>query len=245
MRTRYDFTAQDGTHFGVILPIEEIVAEIANPVDTWTSDPTTLTLVDGKVSAWNGRLGRQFAQASAAVRPVYTGNGLRFMDPATFAPNAYLALAGTQLGVQNAMTVASRQRLTPESLTTDQHFMWGWHQPFNRLQYRYISGNNILRLQVGAVNVDVDLPANHGGDIGAVAVYNYNPATTSGTVTLHVAGVGSATGNITAAPEFQGFTIGGAGGGVVQDMPGWQTKHGIWTGAASGADLAALLAWVA
>ncbi|SMO64125.1 hypothetical protein [Paracoccus laeviglucosivorans] len=244
MRTRYDFVAQEGTHFGIIRSIDEIVAEIANPVDIWNADASAMTIVDGKVSAWLGRSGRQLAQANAALRPTYTGNGLRFMDQNTMSPNAYLALAGTQIAAQNTMTVASRVRLVPESLPVDLHYLWGWHQPFNRLQYRYVSGNNFMRLQVGNVNVEVDLPANHGGDIGAVAVYNFNPATGGGTTALHIAGVGSAVANINAAPEFQGFTLGGAGGGVVQDMPGWASKLGIWTGAASGADLAALLAWV-
>lgn len=245
MRTRYNFTAQEGTHFGIVRSIEEIVADIANPVDLWTADASAITLVDGKVSAWTGRLGRQLVQANAATRPVFTGNGLRFMDATTLTPNAFMSLAGTQIGAQNAMTVASRVRLVPESLATDVHYIWGWHSPFNRLQYRYTNSSNYLRLQVGAVNVDVDLPAAHGGDIGAVATYSFNPATSTGTVALHVAGVGSASAAIAAAPEFQGLTVAGAGGSAPQDMPGWMTRFGAWSGVVAGNDLAALLALVA
>lgn len=244
MRTRYDFTAAEGTHFGIIRSIDEIVSDIADPIDQWVASINDMTLVDGKISAWNGRLGRQMFQANPAKRPVYTGNGVRFMDSATLSPNAYLSLAGSQIGARNAMTIATKLRLSPDVLATDLHYLWGWASPICRLMYRYSASNNYLRLQVGSVNLDVDLPAAHGPDMGVVAAFNFNSATSTGTVTLHVAGAGSGSAAITAAPDLQGLVIGGAGGAAPEDMPGWMNKFGAWTRAVAGDNLTSLLAWV-
>lgn len=55
---RYDFAAPASAHFGKLKTIQQLIAEIPNPVDYWTPGPESVTLTNGLVSKWTGALGR-------------------------------------------------------------------------------------------------------------------------------------------------------------------------------------------
>ncbi|MFC6709262.1 hypothetical protein [Paracoccus cavernae] len=239
MRLNFDFLAAADAHFGRVKTIDELLAEIANPIDIWEVKPEYLTVTDGKVSAWTGKLGRQFVQANAARRPTYTANGLRMGNEAMDAPEAFMSLAGAQIGPAPALAIATRIRLPPAALTQDLHYLWAGSAPVLRLTYRYTNSNNYLRANIlGAANsLDVDLPA--GQDtIGAVLVAD-GPA-----FSLHLPGGATASFAAAGNADFTNLFL-GSGTGAAAALNGWQQRFGMWRHVPDAEQMATLLKWVA
>ncbi|MDN3713457.1 hypothetical protein QWZ10_20025 [Paracoccus cavernae] len=238
MRINFDFTAAPGAHFGPKQTIDELLAEIPNPIDFWEARPENLTITDGKVSAWTGKLGRQFVQANAARRPTYTADGLRMGNAAGDGPEAFLSLAGAQIGPAPALAIATRIRLPPAALTQDLHYLWAGSVPILRLTYRYTNSNNYLRANIlGAANsLDVDLPAGQE-TIGAVLVAD-GPA-----VSLHLPGGATASFAAAGDADFANLFI-GSGTGAAAALNGWQQRFGMWRHVPDAEQLATLLKWV-
>lgn len=239
MRFRTDFSAPAGTHFGVIPTLDDALNAIPGAVDMWDATAESVTLTSGRVSAWTGRLGRQFIQTDPARRPVYDGGFLRMHDPATGAAQGVMALSGTQLGEQTALTIATRVRILQAALDTDLQYLWASSSPIFRIIYRDTNASNHLRANVlsGSSLFDVDLPETQT-DIGVVLTCDGSQ------YEMHVAGGASAvyagTGPANLSNLFLGSQTGGAG-----SLIGWQRRFGIWRHVPSAAELAAILKWVA
>lgn len=70
---RYDFTAPEGKHFGIVQTVDQMLASIPGWVDRWTPAAENVTQVGGLITEWTGSLGRKFTQATAARQPALAG----------------------------------------------------------------------------------------------------------------------------------------------------------------------------
>ncbi|WP_028716875.1 hypothetical protein [Paracoccus sp. J39] len=238
MRIKFDFTAPAGTHFGLVKTLDELLAEIPSPVDTWDATAGSVTTEDGRVAAWTGQRGRQFVQATAGRRPTYTGNGLRMFNAAGDAAEAIMTLGGEQIGAAPALTIACKIRMSASALTADSQYIWACPSPLHRLMYRYTSGNNYIRAQVLATsnNLDRDVPA-AVTDIGAVYVASGSD------YTLHVAGAGSITFAGSEGANLPSLILGGLST-TSPSLRGWMQRVGVWRHVPTTAQLDAILKWV-
>ena len=175
MRIKFDFTAQPGTHFGVVQTLDETLNAIPGIIDMWDATADSVTIESGRVSAWTGRRGRQFTQATPDRRPIYAADGLRMYDPATNLPAGAMILAGAQLGASPQMIIATRVRIAPVAANTDLQYLWAGSAPILRIMYRETNSSNYLRANIlastGAASFDIDLPETQS-DIGVVLVCN-------------------------------------------------------------------------
>lgn len=238
MRQKYDFTAPAGTHFGIIKSVAELLAEIPGAIDYWDATAASMTVTDGRVSAWNGLKGaRQFVQATAAARPILTADGLAFHEGG--AASGRMSLAGAALGTMPALTIAARVKLHPSALTADGQAIWAGASPILRMAVRYSANNNYLRASIlsSTANRDVDLPDGQA-DIGVVFVANGTA------VTVYVAGGASGTYTASGQMQFSDLNI-GANVGSVSSFAGWYRRFGIWAQVPTAAQLETLLGWVA
>lgn len=240
MRIKFDFTAPAGTHFGIVKTLDELLADIPSPVDTWDATAGSVTTEDGRVAAWTGARGRQFVQATAARRPVFTGNGLRMfaVEGAGDAAEAIMTLGGEQIGAAPALTIACKIRMSAAAVAVDSQYIWACPTPLHRLMYRYTAGNNYLRAQVLATtnNLDRDVPA-AVTDIGAVYVASGSD------YTLHVAGAGSITFAGSEGANLPSLILGGLST-TSPSLRGWMQRVGVWRHVPTTAQLDAILKWV-
>ncbi|MFC3568418.1 hypothetical protein [Paracoccus simplex] len=239
MRLKLDFAAQDGTHFGDVKILDEMLAAIPNPVDYWDATAASVTTTGGRVSAWTGKLGRQFVQTTAARRPVFTGNGLRMANSDGNTAEAIFTLAGAQIGEQTALTIATRVRIAAPALDVDGQYLWAGSSPILRVMYRD-SGNNYIRSQIlssANSNIDVDIPEAQA-DIGVIMVANGT------SFSMHVAGFGTGSFEAAANASFSNLFLGSATG-VTPTLVGWQKRFGVWRHVPTADELATLLKWVA
>lgn len=238
MRLKFDFTAQQGTHFGVVKTVDELLGAIPNPVDWWDATPSSMTIADGLVSAWTGANGRRFVQATAARQPSYGGNGLRMANETMDAALATMSLEGTQIGAQPALAIAAKVRISSTALTTDGQYIWACQSPIHRVMYRYTNGNNYVRSNViSSANVlDRDIPADQNmiGTLWVVDGNNY---------TLHVAGAGSISFSGSEGVNLASLTIGG-GASTLPSLIGWFSRFGVWRHVPTPAEIETLLQWV-
>lgn len=241
MRTRYNFTAAEGTHFGVVLPLAEQVAAIGNRFDFWDAAAANVTEVSGRVSAWNGASSRQLVQATDTRRPYLETGGLRMHNAATLAPEYRLELSGTQIGSRTALTIAAKFRLLSSALTTDLHYIFGDQSVNTRLMYRYLPSGvgKVLRFDVASNAVDVSVPESNTGQMGVVVEVSGTllRLTTSwggqSEITLPASGI-----NLPSLFVGNSSTSGGG------DLPGWFQRFGAWTGPVTASQRSALLSWV-
>lgn len=241
MRIKFDFTAQPGTHFGVVQTLDETLNAIPGIIDMWDATADSVTIESGRVSAWTGRRGRQFTQATPDRRPIYAADGLRMYDPATNLPAGAMILAGAQLGASPQMIIATRVRIAPVAANTDLQYLWAGSAPILRIMYRETNSSNYLRANIlastGAASFDIDLPETQS-DIGVVLVCNGTD------YAMHVAGGASASFVGSGPANFTNLFLGtpNAGDGT---LVGHQRRFGLWRHVPSAAELAAIMKWVA
>lgn len=163
-----DIDAPLAATLGVVPSIDSILGGISGLVDVWRLDSARITRDTGnRVSAWTGSIsGRQFAQATAARRPLYVaGQPVDFGNGA--AAQATMALQGAAIGQMATGSIGLRLALTAGDETTDNQSVCGQDLDATgtgivRLAYRYNAGGlgNFVRIQLGANQRDVDMPAN-------------------------------------------------------------------------------------
>lgn len=241
MRTKYNFTASEGTHFGIVQPLADQLAAIASRFDFWEADQASVTEISGRVSEWNGQSGKQLVQSAEARRPYLEADGLRMMNASTLAPEFRLELAGDQIGSRSALTIAAKFKLVPSALTTDLHYILGDQSVNTRLMYRYLpsSAGKVLRFDVASNAVDVSVPDSNTGQMGAVV----EVAGTTLRMTTSWGGqaeVTLPTSGINLPSLFLGNSSTSGGG----DLPGWFQRFGAWTGPVTASQRSALLSWV-
>ncbi|UFM64253.1 hypothetical protein LOS78_01900 [Paracoccus sp. MA] len=238
MRIKFDFSAPEGTHFGVVKTLEELLADIPAPVDYWHATADSVTNTDGRVSAWTGALGRQFIQATAARRPTYTGNGLRMFNAAGDAAEATMTLGGEQIGAAPSLTIACKIRMSAAAVAVDSQYIWVCPTPLHRLMYRYTAGNNYLRAQVLATsnNLDRDVPADVA-DIGAVYVASGSD------YTLHVPGMAPVSYAGAEGANLPSLILGGISA-TSPSLRAWMQRVGVWRHVPTTDELDTLLKWV-
>ncbi|KJZ33016.1 hypothetical protein TW83_00305 [Paracoccus sp. S4493] len=244
MKLQFDFAAQAGKHFGRILSLDDQVVAMTDPIDVWIPR-AGLTLVDGRISEWIGRRnGRILGQSNAARRPI-PENGLLRFSSAALAGTTQLDLTGAAIGQRSALTIAAHARIHPESLGVDNQYLWGSSATGGilRLAYRYTNGSRYLRLQVrdATTNLDVPLPADWSGVVGAVAVLT--PGTPGPTLSLHLTTGESRSVALQAPIEVPTFSAGGGNAGAAGSLAGYGGNFGIWSRAVSDAERARLLRW--
>lgn len=238
MRIKFDFTAPEGTHFGIVQTVKEQLEAIPDLVDYWEATADSVTNAGGRVSEWTGAMGRKFVQAAAARRPTYTGNGLRMFNSAGDAAEATMTLDGEQIGAAPSLTIACKIRMSAAAVAVDGQYIWVCPTPLHRLMYRYTSGNNYLRAQVLATsnNLDRDVPEDVS-DVGAVYVADGTD------YTLHVPGMGSVSYTGSEGANLPSLILGGLSA-ASPSLRAWMQRFGIWRHVPTTAEMETLLKWV-
>ncbi|ARO14446.1 hypothetical protein BVG79_01100 [Ketogulonicigenium robustum] len=243
MRLQFDFVAPTGTHFGKVQSLEEVLASISAPVDRWEDTPSSLTLVDGRVSEWAGLInGRTLTQANANFRPPYADGVVQFGNPATGAAAAAMGLTGAAIGQQEKLTLALRLKLLPDQLLTDnQGIVSCQTAPQQRLTYRYTGGAKQVRTSFAGVSPFVASPLDlaNDGSIGMVVVYNGLRCT------AHMPGADPVSVEMPALTNWSEFYVGSISNLNNPSLRGSISRIGLWQSTPTDDQLAALMNWVA
>ncbi|UXU73712.1 MULTISPECIES: hypothetical protein [unclassified Paracoccus (in: a-proteobacteria)] len=206
-----DIDAPPAATLGIIPSLASVLGAIPGLVDVWRIDPARIARDgDSRVSAWTGSIaGRQFTQANALRRPLYVAPG-RVDFGTGAAARATMQLAGTPLGQPASASIGLRLVLAAEDETTDNQSFAGQDLDTTgtglvRLAWRYNAAGmgNYIRLQIGAAQRDVDLPA---GVTDAMVWLTIQ----SGEVWLNVNGTAAASAIAAATLNLPGFAIGGS-----------------------------------
>lgn len=237
---KYDFTAPDGAHFGIIQPLADIIAAIPNPVDHWTPTAESMTLQNGRITEWTGASGRVLEQDTESMMPILDGSEVLFGDGAA-GSRSLMSLSGTAIGAVTDLTIAGKFRLPAGAIYDNVNYLFGQTtgQVF-RIAHRYANSNNFLRLDTTspAVQIDLDLEAD-ATDVPVVAVISGGTG-----VEVHV-GDTTATGTLGASLTLTEFIL--CSVNLTQsasNWSGWVGNFGIWKTVPSESELASLKQWV-
>ena len=241
MKLTLNFDAPEGTHFGRVKSLDEVVSEIPNLIDAWKVLPSRLVMELDKARSWVGYFnGRLLTAPYDTSRPEVDATGLVMMNKANQTPTGLFVLGGAQINTALELTIACKVKIAAEKLNEDLHYIWGSTTgQINRLEYRIVNGNNYMRFVAGSAStpVDVDLPANHGGEIAAVVVKN------SEGDTLYIDGYPPVN-----RPQVRDITLPNLQvGGITPtqaDLPGWYQSFGVWRHAASPSEVQAIMQWM-
>lgn len=213
---------------GAFTPAIPLLTAMSGAYGVWDTDPSTITRVSGKVSAWasHGSLNTAFVQDTASLRPTVDSQSRISMDG-----TARLDLAG--VGTVSAITLAFRfgggdtgavQTIFAGTGNSTNYFRSFW-QP------------SLLRTRMGTAASlrDISPPA---APLGVVYVVNGNQ------ITVHTGGTSltwtsDLTGVAIATLIMGSQTIGGATDSQID-----YHKIGVWKSALTGGSLTNVKTWV-
>lgn len=233
MQLKYDFTANAGSHFGLITPIADVLDAIPNLYDAWDAD-SGLTTVEGLVSEWAGQKGNLLSQGDSDLRPTKEDQGLRMFNIANETASATLGVDGIG-GTSNGFTVAfSGSMLASQMDNPSAQFLWGASDPLLRMMRQ---NTPRFRLQVGDTSDVIDLEASSTETkVGVVMVVNGT------TVTLHTAD-NSITDTTATQAGIGSINVAGTSN-TQASLIGWARRFGIWKHVPDATQLATIKNWV-
>ena len=159
------------------------------------------------------------------------------------ATASQLDLTGTAIGTRTAFTIAMHGRIHPEQLGVDNQYFWGTSSTnaLFRFAYRITNGTRYLRLSIfnTTTNIDVPLPPEWSGTMGAVAVLS------GGTLTVYLTNGSHNSMTLSAPIDLQTFSVGNAIAGAAGGLRGYVGKLGIWPWTATADERATMLRWAA
>jgi hypothetical protein len=234
MRLQYDFTANVGTHFGIIRPVNEILAEIPNMFDAWNADSDTVTLAGGRVATWTGVNGRVLSQPTNERRPYLDGQGIRMWDGITAQPLATMGLDGGGVGTGGQFTVAIKVSMPTAALDIANQFLWASDTPLLRCMRQNVPRYR-MQINTTADIMEIEAVANQT-NFGLVLTVNGT------TLTLR-----SSDGSVTHVSDNQagigGLFIGGTS--ITQpSLVGWVKRIGVWKHNPNASQLTTIMNWV-